>query len=382
MIFSYFCCMKNPFLISGYQGYTYFCDREEETEHIIKNIENGVNTTLLSIRRIGKTGLIHHIFNKIQEKKPCICIYIDLYATQNLNDLIEKVATSFVKIFPEKQTAGKKLMQVMKGLRPVIQFDGLSGEPQISFDFTQESQMNHSLQSLFSFLENQHVNIVIAFDEFQQINEYPEKNTEAILRTIIQSLTNIQFIFSGSSKHLLMDIFNNSKRPFFASTQAIQLGFIPTEKYSIYIQQHFESNKKNISAEAIQFILTWTKRHTYYTQVVCNRVFSLGIKSITISDVQKACNQILVEQEVIFYQYRNLLTAGQWNILKAIAKEGKVYQILEKKFIQNHSLGTTSSIQRSIASLLQKEMIYEEQEEKGSYYSIYDCFLSRWLEKI
>jgi len=142
--------MKNPFLISGYQGYTYFCDREEETEHIIKNIENGVNTTLLSIRRIGKTGLIHHVFNKIKEKNPCICIYIDLYATQNLNDLIEKVATSFVKNFPEKQTAGKKLMQVMKGLRPVIQFDGLSGEPQISFDFTQESQMNHSLQSLFS----------------------------------------------------------------------------------------------------------------------------------------------------------------------------------------------------------------------------------------
>ena len=382
MIFSYFCCMKNPFLTSGYQGSTYFCDREEETEHIIKNIENGVNTTLLSIRRIGKTGLIHHIFSKIQEKNPCICIYIDLYATQNLNDLIEKVATSFVKNFPEKQTAGKKLMQVMKGLRPVIQFDGLSGEPQISFDFTQESQMNHSLQSLFSFLENQHINIVIAFDEFQQINEYPEKNTEAILRTIIQSLTNIKFIFSGSSKHLLMAIFNNSKRPFFASTQSIQLGFIPSEKYSVYIQQHFETNKKNISAEAIQFILTWTKRHTYYTQVVCNRVFSLGIKSITITDVQKACNQILVEQEVIFYQYRNLLTAGQWNILKAIAKEGKVYQILEKKFIQNHLLGTTSSIQRSIASLLQKEMIYEEQEEKGSYYSIYDCFLSRWLEKI
>ena len=90
----------------------------------------------------------------------------------------------------------------------------------------------------------------------------------------------------------------------------------------------------------------------------------------------------MVEQEVIFYQYRNLLTAGQWNILKAIAKEGKVYHILEKKFIQNHSLGTTSSIQRTFASLLQKEMIYEEQEEKGSYYSIYDCFLSRWLEKI
>jgi uncharacterized protein len=98
-------------------------------------------------------------------------------------------------------------------------------------------------------------------------------------------------------------------------------------------------------------------------------------------DVQESCYQLLLEQEVIFYQYRKLLTSGQWKILKAIAKEGKVYHILEKKFVQKHSLGTTSSIQRSVSSLLQKEMIHEEQEATGSYYSIYDCFLSRWLEK-
>ena len=374
--------MKNPFIINGYQGSKYFCDREDETKKIVSNLKNGINTTLLSIRRIGKTGLIHHVFNKIQTESTCKCIYIDLYATQNLNDLIEKTASAFLSAFPEKKQTGKKLMQLIKGFRPVIQFDTLSGEPQITFDFKQEIQMNHTLQSLFTFLENQQTKTILAFDEFQQINEYPEKNTEAILRTIIQNLNNVQFIFSGSSKHLLMDIFNNSKRPFFASTQAIQLGFIPIEKYSNYIQQHFESNKKHITQEAIYFILDWSKRHTYYTQVVCNRLFSLELKNITIKDVHNSCNQLLNEQEVIFFQYRNLLTSGQWKVLKAIANEGKVYQMLEKQFIQKHALGATSSTQRTFAALLHKEMIFEEQEIAGSYFSIYDCFLSRWLEKL
>ena len=374
--------MKNPFLINGYKGPEYFCDREVETKKIIDNLQNGVNSTLLSIRRIGKTGLIHHVFHEIKSKNSVECIYIDLYATQNLNDFIEKTASALMATFPEKKSAGKKLMHIIKGLRPVIQFDGLSGEPQISFDFKQEIQMNYTLQSLFSFLENQQIKTIIAFDEFQQINEYPEKNTEAFLRTIIQTLNNVQFIFSGSSKHLLMDIFNNSKRPFFASTQAIQLGFIPFEKYSCFIQNHFECNKKQISQEGIQFILNWSKRHTYYTQVICNRIFSLGIKNITLKDIQTACNQLLVEQEVIFFQYRNLLTTSQWKTLIAIAKEGKVYQIHEKKFVQKHTLGSSSSIQRTISSLIQKEMIYEEQEKDGSYFSVYDCFLSRWLEKL
>ncbi|MBI1837341.1 MAG: ATP-binding protein [Flavobacteriia bacterium] len=373
--------MKNPFLISGYSGPVYFCDREEETGHIIRNIENGVNTTLLSIRRIGKTGLIRHVFYKIEDQKKAFCVYIDLYATQNMNDFMNEFATTLAKKFPEKKSIGKKLMHLLKGLRPLIQFNGLTGEPEISFEFTQESQITYSLQSLFAFLENQNIQIVIAFDEFQQINEYPEKNTEAVLRTIIQTLKNIQFIFSGSSKHLLIDIFNNSKRPFFASTQAIQLGFIPDDKYVPYIKAHFEQNKKEISEEAISFILKWTKSHTYYTQVVCNRVFSFPNKKIILQDVYRACNQLLKEQEIVFFQYRNLLTTGQWNVLKAIAKEGNVYQILEKRFVQKYNLGSTSSIQRSVAALVKKEMIYEEQEERGSFYAVYDCFLSRWLEK-
>ena len=83
-----------------------------------------------------------------------------------------------------------------------------------------------------------------------------------------------------------------------------------------------------------------------------------------------------------FFQYRNLLTAVQWQALKAIAKEGKLYRPNARLFISKHKLGTLSNVQRSLEALLAKEMIYKEQDKKGNYYCVYDCFLARWLERL
>ncbi|MBR5104434.1 MAG: ATPase, partial [Bacteroidales bacterium] len=52
----------NPFFIGRYAGERYFCDREKDTEILIKHIENGRNVALISPRRLGKSGLMHHTF--------------------------------------------------------------------------------------------------------------------------------------------------------------------------------------------------------------------------------------------------------------------------------------------------------------------------------
>ena len=52
----------NPFLITGYQGPDYFCDREKETASLMSALKNGRNITLISPRRMGKTGLIKNVF--------------------------------------------------------------------------------------------------------------------------------------------------------------------------------------------------------------------------------------------------------------------------------------------------------------------------------
>ena len=370
---------KNPFIINTYQGKEYFCDREHNLESLINNINNELNTTLISIRRIGKTGLIKHLFEHLEEHFEYKCLFVDLFVSQNLNDFANQLANEITKKFPTKESIGKRFLNNIKQLRPLIQFDALTGEPAISFDTLKQNEIPKTIQQLLLFLEQQNIPIIIAFDEFQQINEYPEKNTEALLRTIIQEVKNLRFIFSGSKKHILTEIFGNSKRPFYASTQVEYLDFIPTDKYKEFIQKHFTTNNKNIQDEDIDFILNWTNNHTYFVQMVCNRLYATGKRKIKLTDIQQTCYKILKDQEVFFYQYRNLLSSQQWNVLKAISKEEKVYQLTGKEFLTKYKFSNASAVKRCVDSLLEKEMIYQGSDENGTFLRTYDVFLQKWM---
>src|SRR5690606_30394326 len=171
-----------------------------------------------------------------------------------------------------------------------------------------KSEIPKTIQQVFQFLDKQNVKVIIAIDEFQQILEYPEKNTEAILRTYIQALKNVHFIFAGSNQKMMYEIFQNAKRPFYASCSNLTLGYISEKDYREFIQKIFREKKRKISVEAIDFILHWTCRHTYYTQLLCNRMYADGFKNIQLEDVQKTCKNILDETAGNYYQYRNLLT--------------------------------------------------------------------------
>jgi uncharacterized protein len=372
----------NPFPVSAYHGPDLFCDRTEEVKRLQNNIDNGVNTTFLSIRRMGKTALLHHLFHKLSHKRNTWCLYADIYATQDQTDFLNQFATAILKTFPPRKTVGKQVLDFITGLRPVISYDNLTGQPEISFTSSQPKQQEQSLTSLLPFLDSLEANVVIAFDEFQQIGEYPEKNTEALLRTLIQPLKNVRFIFSGSSKHVLTQMFAHNKRPFFGSTQMLELNNIDGRIYELFIEEKFRRFRRKISKDALQFVCEWTRLHTYYTQVLCNRLFADGYVSITKSLVQQTCLKILEEQEITFFQYRNLLTSVQWQVLKAIAREDKLYQPNAKSFISKHKLGTPSNIQRALQALMVKEMIYKEEDAGGNYYRVYDCFLARWLERL
>ena len=373
----------NPFLLKGYRGPAYFCGREKETGLLIENAKNGINTTLLSIRRMGKTGLIHHAFKQLEKDKNYKGIYVDIYATQHLADFTNRLASAILGVFPQNKSIGQKFIELITRFSPVISYDAYTGVPEITLSVGNEHENKRSLTGLFQFLENQKQHILIAIDEFQQISHYPEKNTEAILRTAIQPLNEVSFIFSGSHKHMLIEMFNSAKRPFFSSTQPLNLTPIAEKKYTAFIKKLLKKHGKSISNNAVAFILEWTCNHTYYTQALCNKLFSITDIEIGTDDVLSACDHLLKEQEVVFFQYRNLLTLAQWNLLKAIAKEQTVNQPTASAFTGKYQLGNPASVRRSLEALLQKEMIYAHTDSQGNNnYRVYDCFLSRWLAKI
>jgi uncharacterized protein len=368
----------SPFPTTGYFGPDYFCDREKETETLSSNVKGGVSTTLVSIRKIGKTGLIKHLQFKLSEEM--ICIYCDILPTENSLGFLNSLATAILNSVPEKTSLGQNIWNFIKSLRPVVSFDSLSGDPQVSLN-VQPKESEHQIELLFSFLEKQEKRVLIAIDEFQQILNYPEKNMDAWLRTIIQQLKNVVFIFSGSQPHLMSDMFANPAKPFYRSSSFLKLDKLDYEVYKQYILEKFTVNNKEIEIETIAEILDWTNTHTYYVQFLCNRVFMNSNEKITSDIWRQEAIKILNEYEYVFFGYRDLLTKQQWNLLKSIANEGEVFAITSKDFVQKYKLGSPSTVQRSVISLLQKELIFSQYNEEGKmYYSVYDVFFQRWIQ--
>ena len=369
---------STPFPSVGYYGPAYFCDRVTETETLTSNVKGGQSTTLVAIRRIGKTGLIKHLQYLLNEEY--ICIYADILPTENSVDFLNTLATAILNAVPEKTGFGEKIWNFIKSLRPVITFDSLSGEPNISFNI-QAKESERQIEVLFAFLEKQEKKVIFAIDEFQQILNYPEKNMEAWLRTLIQQLRNIIFIFSGSQPHLMNEMFANPSKPFFRSTVFMQLEKIKFETYQEFIIQKFAENKKEIGKEIVAEMLDWTNVHTYFVQLLCNRVFTNSGEKVTTEGWQNEALKLLNEQQPVFLGYRDILTREQWKLLKAIAHNGEAYLLTSKDFIQKYSLGSSATVIRSIKSLLNKSFIYSRYDSEGKlYYSVYDILFQRWIQ--
>ena len=363
--------LPNPFLTQGYAGKEYFCNRQAETKALRTTLENGRNVTLISLRRMGKTGLIHHAFQGIKPD----CVYVDIQHTTNLKEFTVIFGKAVInQLESPVEKSWNQVTSIFKKLQPSIKFDPLSGQPAFDLTIASVKEAENTLEDIFTYLKKRKRKTLIAIDEFQQISFYPEKKTEALLRSYIQHLHQVQFIFSGSSKHILMAMFSHANRPFYQSTQLLFLSHIAKDTYAEFIHRHFSKVRKKIDADAIDEILEWSKLHTFYVQLFCHKVFLKTDKQVSLPLLAKVKEEIFEENEPYFISYKNLLSDQQWNLLKAIAKEGEVSKINQKDFLNNHHL-SASTVQRSIKALEEREMVVHE----NNSYRVYDVFLGRWL---
>lgn len=369
----------NPFILRNYLGAEYFCNRQKELKSLTEKFDNQRFTTLISQRRMGKTGLIYRFFDHIRDHNPDVkCLYIDLLDTQNMDDFIKKLTEEIaLKVYSSSNKILKNFKNIFHSINPLITFDSNNGIPQVEFGFKNAAERQNSLNDLLQFLRNYENPILIVFDEFQQIANYPDLNMEAVLRTHIQNIQNINFIFSGSDKHLLTEMFLSSKRPFFQSTDTMYLNPIPVDEYTKFIIEKMALGKKTISQAALDYIFEFTKVHTFYVQNMCNRLFISNSKNIDLKDAKEIGQIILDENENSYYGYRRLIPEIQWKLLEGIAKEQGAEKIFSSYFIQTYKLNTQGSTQKALQGLIDKEMIYEDDKK----YYVQDVFLSRWLEK-
>ena len=366
---------NNPFLISGYHSPEFFCDREQETAKILDALSNGRNVTLIAPRRMGKTGLIRHAFYHLKEQQPeIVTLYMDIFSTQSLGDFVRLFANTVLgKLDSAPQKALSRISQFIRSCRPVFTFDEITGVPKVTIDVAPAEEEN-TLKEIFDYLASSEKRCYIAIDEFQQITEYDEKGVEALLRSYIQFLPNVNFIFAGSRKHVMQEMFTSSKRPFYQSTQVVTIDAIDKEKYAQFAIEHFTKHNTELPIDVFDAIYDKYNGHTWYMQALLNRLYGYN-RNVDPELVAYATEQIIAEYS---YSYADLLrsyTAGNVKLLKAIAQEGCVKEVLAGDFIAKYKLRAASSVSSSLKKLLNNELVYLT--DQG--YIIYDRFMGEWL---
>lgn len=369
---------STPFPLVGYYGPSYFCDREEETRILLDNIKAGRSMVLTAQRRIGKTSLLLHVLARLP--KDHRGVYLDILPTESRNEFLNELATALIRNISEKKGFGKKAWDFIKSLRPLVTFDALTGSPQVTFNLKQD-EIDNQIETVIGFLESMNEKFVVAIDEFQQILNYSEDNTDAWLRTIIQKTKNIVFIFSGSQQHLMNELFSLPSRPFYNSAGFLKAGRIKPEKYGPFIKGKFRSFDRAVNDQTLKEILAWADGHTFYVQLLCNRIFLSGATEINSEVWKHEAATLLMEQEPVFLNYRGIITTPQWNLLKAIALGGEVYEPTGAQFLSKYGLGSPSTALRSLQALMRMELIYYDYSAEGKkYFKINDLLFRRWVE--
>lgn len=369
----------NPFITSGYRGPEYFCDRKEETSRLKQALQGGSNVTLISPRRIGKTGLIKHTFHEMEKEEPdALFFYIDIMATKSIAELAQLFAREIARKMESRTEKIKQwAQQFMLGFRPTLSFDSLTGDPEFSFNI-QPSEARATLDSALDYIEQSGRRCYFAIDEFQQILNYKDQGTEALLRSKIQFMHSTNFIFSGSMMHLMSEMFLSPSHPFFHSTSILNIDIIVKETFRNFANGFFATQGRQISAADFAFLYDNVAGQTWYVQKILNLIYMSPADAINEETVKQAINAAIEEQETTYQYIVFNLTSNQKDLLKAIAKERYVKQPYAGEFIKTHNLNTASSVKRSLQSLEQQQLLYHD-IQKG--YTIYDRFFSLWLKR-
>lgn len=370
----------NPFLTFGYRSAEYFCDRVEETKELCSLLTNGNNVTLTSPRRMGKTGLLRHCFSQPEITSRYYTFIIDIYATKSLQDMVFTMGKTILsELKPKGKRAFDRFLEIVTSLRPGISFDE-AGSPTWNVELGDLKTPVFTLEEIFNYLENADKPCLVAIDEFQSIAEYPEKNVEELLRTHVQRCQQTWFVFCGSHRSMMGEMFHSAARPFYQSTTNMPLSVIPIDKYSPFIEHHFRAADKRIAPEAIVAVYQRFEGTTWYIQKVMNELWRTTEKDsiCLLSDVAPAIEHIIRSNADTYQDTLYQLTTRQKELLLAIGREGKASKITSGDFIKRYRLATASSIQKAAEALLRMNIITHER----GIYEVYDKFLAIWMNEI
>jgi AAA+ ATPase superfamily predicted ATPase len=374
--------MRNPFLVREIQAEEPFCDRNIELKELVSHGESFANVVLYSHRRYGKTSLVKRV-QKALQSRGIITVYTDFFGLVTIDEIAERLVKCVYAYAYKDETLFRKAIRAIKNWRPVIKPDAEAGL-EVTVEQTTNKNGFELLEETFSlfgsFVKEHSKGFNIVLDEFQEITNLTGAiKIEGVLRSQMQTQANVGYFFVGSRRRMLLDIFNEQKRPFYKSAINYALGPLPRVEAVAFIVERFRDGGKNCPASIAEAVYDKTGGYPFYIQRIPYEIFALSDeKRITMKDYESAITSI-VKTDAPNYEYiLSGLSTVQKQLLYAIAKE-PITTPLNPKYMLRHRLSSAGSTQPALQRLVSFDMI-EKQDDDGRYHVI-DPFLAMYLVK-
>lgn len=356
-----------------------FTDRKNETKRLLLNFQQGINTILISPRRIGKTSLVRKVCELAQSDDLKI-VYLDIFSCRSDREFYDAFATAILR-----QTSSKleewidNAKRFLSRITPKI---SIGTDPMT--DFSVSLELNTKSEDVTDILQlpekialEKGIKIVVCIDEFQQISEFSDsKIFQKRLRTVWQLQENVSYCLFGSKKHLMNELFERRSLPFYKFGDALYLQKIDTEDWVKYICERFEVTNKSISPSLAEKIAKRVDNHSSYVQQLAWLVWIHADKIATEENFEEAWQDLLDQNTPLFEKQTENLTMYQLNFLKAII-DGVSKEFTTKNVLEKYNLGTSSSVAVVKRALIKKELIDIEKKE----IVISDIVLKEWLKR-
>lgn len=372
--------MDSPFIFGVRVEGDAFTDRKDETERLRMNFLYGVNTILISPRRMGKTSLVDKACGLVKSDSVKIA-KMDAFGCRSEADFVDSFATAVIRatsskweewIENAKTFLSRFVPKVTFGQDPVNDFS-------ISFEYNTGNNAVEDILRLPERIASQKgCRLVVCVDEFQQIGEFPDSLTfQKKLRSVWQLQSHVSYCLYGSKKHMMENMFQRQDYPFYRFGDLFYLGKISESDWIEYIRGRFEITGKEISEELARRICEVTERYSSYVQQLAWFVWLRCGNAATAEDVEFGIDRLLDACEPLFIQQTESLSAYQMNFLHLLA-DGIHSGFTRTSVLGSYRLGTAANITRIKKSLMEKELITIS---GPMAYEISDPILSLWLKR-
>lgn len=377
--------MEIPFIFGKIAMGDNFTDREEETKRLENNFNYCINTIIISPRRWGKSSLVHKAAkiaeSKNQDLKVC---YIDLLNVLNIEEFYVLYATEIIKATSSKWDEFVKIAKsFLSSLIPKISISTLPGE-EISLSFDMERlrlNPDEILDLPEKIATEKGISITVCIDEFQKIGEWKDSSyLQGKFRSKWQFHQHVGYCLFGSKRHMMLEIFADSSKPFYRFGDLLFLKKIPRVEMISFIQKRFKETNKIIDEETTNLMINLVDDHPYY----CQQLAQLSwLRTVEICDkeiVNKA-HQSLVEQlSLLFTNITEELPLQQLNFLKALLSGETAISSTET--MAKYGISSATAVHRSKKDLIRKDIIDNLEGKTQFLDPIYKYWLANTFFKL